>query len=33
VRAIDPTQTSSGITSPSPVVVDSVTLVRRTHWW
>jgi hypothetical protein len=32
VRAIDPTQTSGGITSISnPVVMDSVTLVRRSR--
>lgn len=32
VRAIDPTQNSSGITSTaSPVVMDSVSLVRRSH--
>jgi hypothetical protein len=32
IRAIDPTQNSGGITSTSgPVVMDSVTLVRRSH--
>ncbi len=31
VRAIDPTQTSSGITSTAPVVMDSVTLVRTSR--
>lgn len=31
VRAIDPTQNSGGITNPSPVVMDSVTLVRASR--
>jgi hypothetical protein len=31
VRTIDPTQNSGGITNPSPVVMDSVTLVRASR--